>query len=387
MKIDEHEINVVFTPEKHEKVHFNKLSDEQIQANLVMQSVVLSHSDISYRLSGKKKKGVNVSGKQRYNFLPDYPTASDVTCFHDHGYKLLVLCKTDLDLCTNMLKSRLNLVTTNGWAPNCETYDTPFLNNSGKGQILEDVNICETPSYIWALEYIVTLNDTRVLDFLYDAWNPLQLRFEYCNEAPFQQALGVKVYDNSSDDGLKTYHYMDLYEHHLAFYSWFTQHSRVMLRIQKYLESAELKPKAMNNYLKMINSFKYNIKKYNLNPNIGIFMDYLGYQPVAYSKSHEPDVPCYFMYKSDDKDTLCYFEEPRSDSNNSGYTQDNRRKTCVEDIVYTSMFAPEIGISSLYPIMFNIIYDSMIDDLLPKTVEFAKLLFDHNGIQMYYDQK
>ena len=62
-------------------------------------------------------------------------------------------------------------------------------------------------------------------------------------------------------------------------------------------------------------------------------------------------------------------------------------KICSDEFVYNSMFSPEIGFSSLYPVMFGLISDVDIEQKLPKTIKFAKLLMTPYGLKHAYDQQ
>lgn len=54
--------------------------------------------------------------------------------------------------------------------------------------------------------------------------------------------------------------------------------------------------------------------------------------------------------------------------------------------MYTHMMNPELGVSSLYPIMFGLISDFDLETLLPPTLNLIKLLTTENGIKLSLTQ-
>ena len=123
------------------------------------------------------------------------------------------------------------------------------------------------------------------------------------------------------------------------------EYARTLYRIQEFLKSNNVKHIQLKgfNFKQEIEKTLNGIKKYNFDPNLRIYSDYLGYQP-----------------NKEKYENWLTNEEIANPTDSAK----EKRQNCLDAMTYQNIFTPKIGPINFYPLMFKIAEADEIYSLL-----------------------
>ena len=160
-----------------------------------------------------------------------------------------------------------------------------------------------------------------------------------------------------------------MFESHIDISLWMLEYARTLLKIQEFLRSNNLRSMVLrgSNYKYDIEKISTGLKKYNFDPNLKIYSDYLGYQPIK----EEFDNCFYASHTDGDNKTkteslgdLSGIENSKNKVINITSSEKERRQDWLDSVTYKNIFSQRIGVVNFYPIMFKIAEPDEVDSLL-----------------------